>query len=420
MRRSSRFRLVSLISLLTILVALGLAGLHLIEPVEYHSKDTFILQKPLPISASLKADQPNIIGLQRNRDQRVDSAARQHQSAPLPYAKPGALESSPISPGTEVVRVGMYVENNYNVDLSGPTYASNGYYWLRWSPRLQQQLETLGLDATRIIEFSNQVATWDSHQRPLADEPRRLPNGDYYQIFEYSSRFFIGNINLRSFPFYTLKLPINLETNDQTNSFTFPNLRLIPDIPSSGIGRFAWINGYITRGWDMDEYRHQYASDFGWNPSGAPNQVSYSQAIFSIDYARSPKASFWSLFQPLLVVLAVVILSPSLSSQFWDSRISIPATAILTLVFMQSSYKADLPDLPYLTFIDKIYIVSYAICLGCFALFVWSANKFENAKTDEEKLLITAAINRIDTRFQAFSLGFLLVSLVISWFVNLT
>ena len=123
------------------------------------------------------------------------------------------------------------------------------------------------------------------------------------------------------------------------------------------------------------------SGDFGLRESvsGVHKHDSYSQVLFDVAYARSVKASIWSLFQPLMVVMAIVILSPSLSSRLWDVRIALPATAVLTLVFLQGTYKGMLPQLPYLTFIDRIYSLAYAICLACFALYVWAANRLSQS-----------------------------------------
>jgi len=43
---------------------------------------------------------------------------------------------------------------------------------------------------------------------------------------------------------------------------------------------------------------------------------------------------------------------------------------MLTLVFLHESYRSDLPNFPYLTYLDKLYIYSYAACLAIFILFV--------------------------------------------------
>ena len=94
-----------------------------------------------------------------------------------------------------------------------------------------------------------------------------------------------------------------------------------------------------------------------------------------------------TLFQPLAVVMATVIFCPSLSSRFWDIRIAFPATAILTLVFLQQSYRATLPELPFLTFIDRIYVICCVLCLTCFLLFVWAANRLQSADGERESLV---------------------------------
>jgi hypothetical protein len=186
------------------------------------------------------------------------------------------------------------------------------------------------------------------------------------------------------------------------------------------VGHAIDVNGFITRGWSMGEFRHIYDSDFGLREGSRarPETVSYSQILFDVMYARSVKASVWSLFQPLVVVMAIVILSPSLSSRLWDVRIALPATAVLTLVFLQGSYRTVLPQLPYLTFIDRIYSLAYAICLACFALYVWAANRINHAiphGTAEQRAAIEAEIKQVDRRFQLLCLLTLSLGSLLCW-----
>jgi len=147
--------------------------------------------------------------------------------------------------------------------------------------------------------------------------------------------------------------------------------------------------------------------------------IAYRQLVFQASYDRSIRASFWTLIQPLLVVMAIVIVAPSLSSSFWDVRIAIPATAVLTLVFMQASYKATIPELPYLTFIDKIYAIAYVVCLACYGLFVWGGNRLEAAEGEEERRSMVRLINRVDSRFQKITLISMLVASVLAWYIHL-
>lgn len=118
------------------------------------------------------------------------------------------------------------------------------------------------------------------------------------------------------------------------------------------------------------------------------------------------------------MVLAIVILSPSLSSRLWDVRIALPATAVLTLVFLQGSYRNVLPQLPYLTFIDRIYSLAYGICLVCFALYVWAANRVNHTPANasaEERAAVERQINRMDHRFQLLCLLVLSLGSLLCW-----
>lgn len=322
------------------------------------------------------------------------------------YASSPRLEHNPIGPTTDTMRVGLFVTNNYSIDMEVPMYMTTAMLWARWDPALQERFEAAGMNPAEQLTLVNGVEGWDARLTPVGEAPLRLANGDYYQLINLSSKVSIEHLGLRHYPFQLMHLPIALEVNDETDQFRFEKLRLIPDRRDSGVGHAIDVNGFITRGWSMAEFRHEYDSDFGLEVSGTRRResVSYSQILFDVLYARSVKASVWSLFQPLLVVMAIVILSPSLSSRLWDVRIALPATAVLTLVFLQGSYRGALPQLPYLTFIDKIYSLAYAICLACFALYVWAANRINHALGDdssaEQRRALERQIARVDRRFQ--------------------
>jgi len=347
----------------------------------------------------------------------ADAALRELRGT---YASSPKLEHTPIGPDIDTMRVGLFVTNNYSIDMEVPMYASDGLLWASWSPALQAKFEAAGMDPTRLLVFVNSVEGWDGRLTPVGEAPMRLANGDYYQLITYSTKLSVEHLGLHHYPFQHMHLPIVLEINDESDQFRFENLRLIPDLADSGVGHAIDVNGFITRGWSMGEFRHIYDSDFGLREGSRarPATVSYSQILFDVMYARSVKASVWSLFQPLVVVMAIVILSPSLSSRLWDVRIALPATAVLTLVFLQGSYRTVLPQLPYLTFIDRIYSLAYAICLACFALYVWAANRINHAiphGTAEQRATIEAEIKQVDRRFQLLCLLTLSLGSLLCW-----
>jgi hypothetical protein len=105
----------------------------------------------------------------------------------------------------------------------------------------------------------------------------------------------------------------------------------------------------------------------------------------------------------LLVVIGIVIASPSLPGSLGDVRLAIPTTALLTLIFLQQSYRADLPPLSYTTFLDMLYIYAYLVSIVFFLLFCWGTIYYNQASEGGE-LVAEQHINRIDWKFQLVAL----------------
>lgn len=66
-----------------------------------------------------------------------------------------------------------------------------------------------------------------------------------------------------------------------------------------------------------------------------------------------------------------------------DLRTAMPATALLTAVFLQSSYSVNLPDLSYLVLMDKIYVLAYATFIATLALIIWSNQRMKGCEVDD-------------------------------------
>ncbi|MEI7953103.1 MAG: hypothetical protein WCH37_10565, partial [Synechococcaceae cyanobacterium ELA182] len=67
-----------------------------------------------------------------------------------------------------------------------------------------------------------------------------------------------------------------------------------------------------------------------------------------------------------------------------------------TLVFLQQTYKAELPSTPYLSFLDELYTYCYLVAVGLFVLFLWSSNRME-AAAPEQREWVRLRLNRIDS-----------------------
>ena len=287
-----------------------------------------------------------------------------------------ALEEAPYH-----VQVGIYVSDTYDLDLSVPSYSSNGYVWMRWGEELQRYLNEQDQTIEQVITLVNGLLSdADPVLMPLSSAPVHNDDGSYYQLFHYIGRFYIDKASFRHFPFLTVSLPLILEMEDVNGSLDYPHFRFEPDIQNSGMGLLAEIIGWLNRGWSIAEYRHNYATNFGLGGSADD----YSLVIFDISFGTSSWSAFWRLLLPLLVVMAMVLLVFKLRAEDQEARAGIPVTVLLTLVFLQQTYRDELPDLPFLTFLDQVYVIAYVVTLLAFVLVIFIGRRYADLEAMPE------------------------------------
>jgi len=78
-----------------------------------------------------------------------------------------------------------------------------------------------------------------------------------------------------------------------------------------------------------------------------------------ITFQRAYTSSFFRYILPLIVGIIVLFLTNYLSDKFRDFKLATPPTVLLTFIFMQNGYQAEIPQISYITFIDKLYYLSY-------------------------------------------------------------
>lgn len=310
---------------------------------------------------------------------------------PLPPTKEFAKDAL-------LVYAGILVDKVYELSLVSRTFSADGYIWLEWPPAVQDLMEQNGIEPKDLVRLANRVEIWDSLFEPLTAEPKLLSGGRYYQRYRFSSRFYDDEIEFRRDPFGEVNLPVVVEVAVPSMSDKYAEVLLLPHHQANGfMGRSGSLSGYRLNSSSFKPYLHRYSSRFGsWY------QPMFSQMRLEMIY----QADYWSAFVnwvfPLLIIMAVVLLSPSVAGSLGDVRLAIPSTALLTLIFLQQSYHDELPPLPYLTFLDELFAVSYAIALGLFGLFTWGTNTYAQAEA-KDKIVVARRIDRADLVFQLIS-----------------
>lgn len=334
-----------------------------------------------------------------------------------PFDHGGSLtpvtESTTFASTVVPVKIGLYIENVYDFNLSTQSLAAEGVVWITWPQAFQDLLDAEDLTVEQVVTPVNKVNSWDSILKPFYAKPIRLPDGNYHQIVRFGGRFYVDLLDLHRYPFEKLSFPVIFGMNVMSDAFRIDRVRLVPDVAHSGVGSYVDITGFITDSYEMKEYVQRYPTDFGYHDGAGSNTTDASQVRLEVDYRKSWFASVQQLILPLLIVMLMVLAAPNLAASLWDVRIAIPSTALLTLVFLQQSYRQNLPLLPYLTYLDQIYGACYIVTFGLFALFVWTSNQLDVA-SDGQRSTVLARLNKVDAIFQWGCIIFLITAVVVN------
>jgi hypothetical protein len=311
------------------------------------------------------------------------------------------------------IYAGLHIENIYDLSLKERVFMAEGWYWLKWSDTVNAILKQNQIPQEKIIDFTNQVEASSMVVQADQPSPERLDNGYLWQLFRFSGKFYIEDLELRGFPFDVLTLPIILELQPDVlscypgNRYGCISLVLDKDAKGGALGQYVGLNGYKTLGTESQEFLHQYASNFGQGNLSAFGSIRQN-VIYRTDFS----AAFWSYVFPLLVLVTVVVIAPSLPGALGDVRLAIPTTVLLTLIFLQIGYKADLPALAYVSYLDWLYIYAYIVSASLFILFCWGTNAHAAACAQGNEESVLRRINRVDLIVQAVVVVGLVLMLV--------
>ena len=331
-------------------------------------------------------------------------------TVPQPLTTAATIRASGALP----LGLGLHVKNLYGMNLSDQSFLADGWFWLEWGDEVEAIRQRAKIEPLNLVEFVNSIESGQYLDlTPLTDGPVVNAGGMHGQAFKFSSKFYIDHVPQRQAPFDQLPLPIAFEVQpDDVFSVEKRLLLLYPLSEASSLGGdFSDISGFTLDSVDVRSFVHQYPTDLG--SSGA---YSYSRLVATFYYGVQVSTVFFKWLLPLLIVMTIVILAPSIEGALGDVRLAIPSTALLTLVFLHDGYKGSFPPVPYLTYLDEIYAYSYLVCLGLFLLFLVGTNA--HAKASAESLrAVTQRVNRLDRICQLSAVIGFLVVVVLGWFV---
>ena len=91
---------------------------------------------------------------------------------------------------------------------------------------------------------------------------------------------------------------------------------------------------------------------------------------------------------------------------------------LLTLVFLQQTYRDNLPDLPFLTFLDQVYVVAYVVTLVAFVLVIWIGRRYADMEAMAEgpdRTSLQQRLEDLDSSWPLAVVAFSGTAIAVSW-----
>lgn len=277
--------------------------------------------------------------------------ATPEESTP-PAAEPASTPAAEPSSGPEEVTVGLYLHHVPELDLHSSSYLADFYLWFRW---------TGSIDPTDTYELVNLVDGWDVMRTPLfvndAGEPEAdtLPDGSHYQCFHVQGRF--GHpFDVHAYPFDAQDLVIQIEDGEHLER----DLVYRIDPGTRQIHPEMQIAGWGLGTPEPEVISSHYATNFG-DTRNDPSGDSYSQFRYSLRVERPVMGAFVKTVVPIAVVMLITLLMLLIESKYFEGRLGLGITSLISAVALQLTAAADLPTTGYLVLLDHIYNAAYVV-----------------------------------------------------------
>ena len=267
------------------------------------------------------------------------------------------------------VVVGAYINDIQQLDFKANNYAVDLYVWFRW--------KGADIDPSKTMEFMNRYASDDNLREELYDKPSEMPDGSLYAIIRYQGKF-STNFALESYPFDKQFLTVVME-----DSVSGAGKQVyVPDgTPGVSLDPQITLPGFRVGKPTMAVETNTYPTNFG--DLSEPSADSYSRLTLSVPVTRPVVAMSVKTFVPIALIVVCAALVFFVRPRYVEGRIGLGITALLTLVALQLTSGAALPDVDYLMMLDKIYLLAYLFIILALARVV--ATSWRGADPEAER-----------------------------------
>jgi len=306
-----------------------------------------------------------------------------------------SLAAGPATAAPTRVYTGVYVTNVQDVNLNTNSFVADFYVWFRWKGAKD-------LDPAASLEFMNQSEAWGTIKTDLNATPERRPDGSWYSLTRYQSRF-NTDFPLQAYPFSTQYLVVEMESGRSD----VRRLVFVADRDPVGLAPDVELSGYSLGAPSLVVSNAPYTSTFG-DPAIA-NPVPYSRITVSVPISRPVLPYALKIFLPMLIVVICAGLVFLIDPSHVDSRFAMGLTSLLTVIAIKWVTDGEIPNVNYLTLVDALFLPAFGLALISLATAVWSSRLMVRGHP-------VAEVERFDRRVLIIAVGgYVLANVLIFW-----
>jgi len=285
------------------------------------------------------------------------------------------------------VYVGVYLNDITNFDAKEGRFIGDIYVWFKW-----------GGDSSLVprVQFSNAEI---ENIETVHKEYDHGWNSIKYRV----QASFRGIFPLQDFPFDKQTLRISFSLDETLGE-------LHPDLAGSGMNEKFSITGWNYQPFfqaTVTELNHY--SDFGSiEYEGEATHVRNIE--FFVNISRPKLAPIFKFILPLLIIIIITISSLGYPISNIDVRVDIVVNALLAAIAFQFAIGSEIPDVPYLVFADRLFIVTYIIILltAVINLYIFFNRKGRNAienKFNSRPIIFVSSVGILIATFMFVNLN---------------
>ena len=290
--------------------------------------------------------------------------------------------------------VDIYINEIYDIEEKNSSFMAAGLISAEWDSNAIKSFDSrnsnddIHLKSMNDILSTAHLSFYDGENQIYEKISSKKIGEKSYSYYRFKGRFSMGRV-LNKFPFDKALLKINLEhelpyTDIQLdingvigdNKMRYNSYLAFPAICSDNFYKEDKDNESGTYICTMRSYSSLARKPYHIKSiTEIPDKSieNFEEILASINRSpilkilipvkRSISSSYFRYIAPIMFGIITLSITDQLNKKYNEIRIATPPTILLTFIFMQTGFHSEIPQIAYVTYLDKLYFLSYTLCI---------------------------------------------------------